>query len=284
MFCTFELNQAGSGRGNKANVTSCEELNSFLLKGSKCVLFYTMVWMYISGLIQNLKCSHSAQRKHSYPLFSEMKIAQISCKQRHTSVGYTSVAMVTRGSCFSVNSCSCHPIYPPLSLHFPSIWHQGQINKVDKQLKYCSSFWSRRTSFFFFFYTQHLHRTTHTSKDLCSQSIILQNKPHIQRRCEVCVIAATQSLRNAIALGKHKKAVIGVSSTNCYSTESHFCLRSRHRWELGGDTSERFCLFTAELAQYCPAWGRDGEDRWYCADLKRISDCLIEYTFLSQVF
>lgn len=40
--------------------------------------------------------------------------------------------MVTRGSCFSVNSCSCHPKYPPLSLHFPYIWHQGQTNKAGK--------------------------------------------------------------------------------------------------------------------------------------------------------
>lgn len=155
MFCTSD--KAGSDCGNNANATSCKELNCYFFMGSKRVLFYTVAWMYISSFIQNLKCWHSAQRKHGYPLFSEMKIAQISCKQRHTSVGYTSVAMVTRGSCFSVNSCSCHPIYPPLSLHFPSIWHQGQINKVDKQLKYRSSFWSHCTSVFS---TQRLHRTT----------------------------------------------------------------------------------------------------------------------------
>lgn len=189
MFCTPDQNQAGSDRGNNANATSCKELK---YTGSKCVLFYTGAWMC------NLK--RSAQRKHSYPLFSEMKITQISCKQRHTSVGYTSVAMVTRGSCFSVNSCSCHPIYPPLSLHFPSIWHQGQINKVDKQLKYCSSFWSHGTSVFFFF-----HLTfTHTSKAACSQRIVLQSKRHLQRRCKVCMIAETQSLMNTIALGELK--------------------------------------------------------------------------------
>lgn len=56
MFCTFDLNQARSDRGNKANVTSCEELNSLLLMGSKCVLFNTIAWMYISGFIRNLKC------------------------------------------------------------------------------------------------------------------------------------------------------------------------------------------------------------------------------------
>lgn len=192
MFCTFELNQAGSGRGNKANVTSCEELNSFLLKGSKCVLFHTMVWMHISGLIQNLKCSHPAQRKHSYPLFSEMKIAQISCKQRHTSVGYTSVAMVTRGSCFSVNSCSCHPIYPPLSLHFPSIWHQGQINKVDKQLKYCSSFWSRRTSFFSFFFS--IYTEPHTLARICAHRASSSKTSHTYKEDVKCAWLQQRSL------------------------------------------------------------------------------------------
>lgn len=111
---------------NNANATGCKELN--------CSVDGDFKFHPKSELL-----TFSVDKK-SYPLFSEMEIAQISCKQRHTSVGYTSVAMVTRGSCFSVNSCSCHPIYPPLSLHFPSIWHQGQINKVDKQLKYCSSF------------------------------------------------------------------------------------------------------------------------------------------------
>lgn len=96
-------------------------------------------------------------------------------------------------------------------------------------------------------------RQKHASKDLCSQRIILQSQRHMQRRCEVCMIAATQSLMNTIALGKQKKAVIGASPSNCYSTESHFCLRSRHQWELGGDTSERFRLFTVKPAQQHPA-------------------------------
>lgn len=171
---------------------------------------------------------------------------------------------------------------PPTLLALPFHLTSGS-NKQGRQAAEIL-FFILKLSHIFFFFTPSIYTEPHTSKDLCSQSIILQNKPHIQRRCEVCVIAATQSLRNAIALGKHKKAVIGVSPTNCYSTESHFCLRSRHQWELGGDTSERFRLFTAKLAQYCPAWGRDGKDRWYCADLKRISDCLIEYTVISQFF
>lgn len=168
---------------------------------------------------------------------------------------------------------------PPTLLALPFHLTSGS-NKQGRQAAEILFFILKISDIFFFFF----NTKPHTSKDLCSQSIILQNKPHIQRRCEVCVIAAMQSLKNAIALGKHKKAVTGVSPTNCYSTESDFCLRSRHQWELGGDTSERFCLFTAKQAQYCPAWCCDGKDRWYCADLKRISDYLIEYTFLSQFF
>lgn len=98
------------------------------------------------------------------------------------------------------------------------------------------------------------------------------------------MIAATPALMNTRALGKHKNAVTGASPANCQSTESHFCLRSRHRWELGGDTSERFCLFTVKLAQRHPARVCDGKDRHYYADLKRISVCFIEHTFLSLFF
>lgn len=176
-----------------------------------------------------------------------MKIAQISCKQRHTSVGYTSVAMVTRGSCFSVNSCSCHPIYPPLSLHFPSIWHQGQINKVDKQLKYCSSFWSHCTSVWFF--PPSVYAESHATKELSSQCTILQSKWHLQRQWGACMTAVTQTLMSVSAPSKSPNAVTGASPGNHYSRESHFCLWSRHRWQQRGDRTEGLSLFIVKLAQ-----------------------------------